>query len=93
MWAGLALRRGGGRRRGFDAVGPGQVVTIAGRSGPTDRFLAGTRGLPGGPRSQAIVQAERARNVKEATDLLAQSLKGNAPMLIDVDMDRAYKPV
>ena len=32
--------------------------------------------------------------MKEATDLLAQSLKdGNAPMLIDVEMDRSYKPV
>ena len=39
------------------------------------------------------VKAERAKTVKEATDLLAQSIKGNAPMLIDVDMDRAYKPL
>jgi benzoylformate decarboxylase len=39
------------------------------------------------------VKAERAKSVKEATDLLALSIKGRAPMLIDVDMDRAYKPV
>jgi benzoylformate decarboxylase len=39
------------------------------------------------------VRAERARTVHEATDLIAQGLAGEAPLLIDVAMDRAYKPM
>jgi benzoylformate decarboxylase len=38
------------------------------------------------------VRAERARTVHEATDLLAQALKGGGPTLIDVELDRAFKP-
>jgi benzoylformate decarboxylase len=39
------------------------------------------------------VKADRARTVHEATDLLAQALKGAGPMLIDVELDRAFKPI
>lgn len=39
------------------------------------------------------VAAERATTVKEATDLIARGLKDNTPLLIDVAMDRAYKPM
>jgi benzoylformate decarboxylase len=39
------------------------------------------------------VQAERAKTVKEATDLVAQGLKGNTSLLIDVALDRAFKPM
>jgi benzoylformate decarboxylase len=39
------------------------------------------------------VAAQRARTVAEATDLIAQGLKANAPLLIDVDMERGYKPM
>jgi benzoylformate decarboxylase len=39
------------------------------------------------------IEAARARTVKEATDLLAKGLKDGAPLLIDVDMDRNYKPM
>jgi benzoylformate decarboxylase len=39
------------------------------------------------------VEAQRARTVAEATDLVAQGIKGNTPLLIDVDMERGYKPV
>jgi benzoylformate decarboxylase len=43
-------------------------------------------------RSLGIV-AERARTVHEATDLLAKGLRGDSPMLIDVELDRAFKPM
>jgi len=39
------------------------------------------------------VAAERARTVHEATDLIAKALKDNVPMLIDVELDRAFKPM
>ena len=39
------------------------------------------------------VEAERAKTVHEATDLVAQGLKGNTPLLIDVALDRAFKPM
>jgi len=39
------------------------------------------------------VKAERAKTVHEATDLIAQALKSGGPMLIDVTLDRAFKPM
>ncbi len=39
------------------------------------------------------VAAERAKTLHETTDLIAQGLKGNSPMLIDVELDRAFKPM
>ncbi len=39
------------------------------------------------------IAAERAKNLKETTDLIAQGLKSSAPLLIDVPMERNYKPV
>jgi benzoylformate decarboxylase len=39
------------------------------------------------------VAAERAKTVQEATDLLAQALDGGGPALIDVELDRAFKPL
>src|SRR5499427_4868986 len=39
------------------------------------------------------VRAERAKTVHEATDLLAQALKDGGPMLIDVTLDRSFKPM
>jgi len=39
------------------------------------------------------IEGQRARTVKEATDLIAHGLKSGSALLIDVDMDRAYKPV
>jgi benzoylformate decarboxylase len=39
------------------------------------------------------VAAERAKTVHEATDLIAKALADNAPMLIDVELDRAFKPM
>jgi benzoylformate decarboxylase len=39
------------------------------------------------------IKADRARTVHEATDLLATALKDAGPMLIDVELDRAFKPM
>jgi benzoylformate decarboxylase len=39
------------------------------------------------------IAAERAKTVHETTELIAQGIKSNAPLLIDVPMDRNYKPV
>jgi benzoylformate decarboxylase len=39
------------------------------------------------------VAAERAKTVHEATDLIAKALADNMPMLIDVELDRSFKPM
>jgi benzoylformate decarboxylase len=39
------------------------------------------------------VAAERATSVHDVTDLVAKGLKSEAPLLIDVPVDRNYKPV
>jgi benzoylformate decarboxylase len=38
------------------------------------------------------VAAERAKTVHDAIDLIAKALADNVPMLIDVELDRAFKP-
>jgi benzoylformate decarboxylase len=39
------------------------------------------------------IAAERATTVHEATDLIAKALKDGTSLLIDVAMDRSFKPV
>ena len=39
------------------------------------------------------VAAERAKTVHEATDLLGKAIRDGGPMLIDVELDRAFKPM
>ena len=39
------------------------------------------------------VAAERAKTVHEATDLLGKALKDGGPALIEVELDRAFKPM
>jgi benzoylformate decarboxylase len=39
------------------------------------------------------IDAARAGNVKDATDLIGKALKDGTSMLIDVDMERGYKPM
>jgi benzoylformate decarboxylase len=39
------------------------------------------------------VAAERAKTVHDTTDLIAKGLQSNAPFLIDVPLDRTYKPM
>ncbi|MET0670701.1 MAG: thiamine pyrophosphate-dependent enzyme [Xanthobacteraceae bacterium] len=74
-----------------------RVAAMRGAAEQTDTFVGMELNDPAidfvGMARSFGVKAERAKTVKEATDLLAQSIKGNAPMLIDVDMDRAYKPL
>ena len=44
--------------------------------------------------AQALgIRAQRARTVHETTDLIVQGLKDHSALLIDVAMDRAFKPV
>jgi len=39
------------------------------------------------------IEAQRAKTVAEATDLVAKGLKSGTALLIDVDMERGYKPM
>jgi benzoylformate decarboxylase len=39
------------------------------------------------------IEGQRAKTVKDATDLIAKALKDGTALLIDVDMDRNYKPM
>jgi benzoylformate decarboxylase len=39
------------------------------------------------------IDGHRAATVKDATDLIGKALKDGTPMLIDVDMERGYKPM
>jgi benzoylformate decarboxylase len=39
------------------------------------------------------IEAQRAKTVKDTTDLIAKALKGGTALLIDVDMERNYKPM
>jgi thiamine pyrophosphate-dependent acetolactate synthase large subunit-like protein len=39
------------------------------------------------------IEGQRAATVKDATDLIGKALKDGKPMLIDVDMERGYKPM
>ena len=39
------------------------------------------------------IKAERAKTVHEATDLVAQGIKDGGSLLIDVELDRAFKPM
>jgi benzoylformate decarboxylase len=39
------------------------------------------------------IKAERAKTVHETTDLLVHALNGGGPLLIDVDLDRRFKPL
>jgi len=39
------------------------------------------------------VAAERAKTVHETTDLIAHAFKNGGPTLIDVEVDRAFKPM
>jgi benzoylformate decarboxylase len=39
------------------------------------------------------IEGQRAKTVKEATDLIGKALKDGTALLIDVDMERGYKPM
>jgi benzoylformate decarboxylase len=64
-----------------------QVDTYVGMElvDPTIDFVGLSRSLG--------VAAERAKTVHEATDLISKALKDSTAMLIDVELDRAFKPM
>jgi benzoylformate decarboxylase len=39
------------------------------------------------------IEAQRAKTVKDTTDLIGKALKDGTPILIEVDMERGYKPI
>jgi benzoylformate decarboxylase len=74
-----------------------RVHALRGHAAQTDIYVAMDLDDPavdfvGLARSLGI-RAERAKTVAEATDLLKQGLNGGAPMLIDVALDRNFKPM
>ena len=74
-----------------------RLVALRGHAEQQDKFVGMELTDPaidfvGLARSLGI-EAQRARTVHEATDLVAQGLKNGTALLIDVDMERGYKPV
>jgi benzoylformate decarboxylase len=74
-----------------------RVNAMRGHAAQTDRFVAMDLVEPeidyiGLARSLGV-KAESAATVDEAVDLMRQGLAGAAPLLIDVALDRAFKPV
>jgi len=74
-----------------------RLVMLRGLAEQADRFVGMELTDPaidfvGLARSLGI-EAQRAATVKDATDLIGKALKDGTPLLIDVDMERGYKPM
>jgi benzoylformate decarboxylase len=74
-----------------------RLVAQRGLAAQVDRFVGMELSDPaidyiGLARSLGVV-AERATSVHDATDLIAKGLNSDAPLLIDVPVDRNYRPV
>ena len=74
-----------------------RIVAMRGLAEQADTFVGMELNDPaidfvGLARSLGIEGAS-AKTVKEATDLIAKGLKDNVPVLIDVALDRSFKPV
>ena len=74
-----------------------RLVAQCGFAAQVDRFVGMELNDPaidyvGLARSMGVA-AERATSVHDATDLIAKGLKSDAPLLIDVPVDRNYRPV
>ena len=74
-----------------------RAVTMRGLAEQADNFVGMELTDPavdfvGLARSLGIA-AERTTTVKDTTDLIARALKDNTALLIDVAMDRGYKPM
>jgi benzoylformate decarboxylase len=74
-----------------------RVNAMRGHAAQTDRFVGMDLVEPeidylGLARSLGVA-AERADSVADAVDLLKKGLAGGTPLLIDVALDRAFKPV
>jgi benzoylformate decarboxylase len=74
-----------------------RLVMLRGLAEQADKFVGMELNDPaidfvGLARSLGI-EGQRAATVKDATDLIGKALKDGTPMLIDVDMERGYKPM
>jgi benzoylformate decarboxylase len=74
-----------------------RLVMLRGLAEQADRFVGMELNDPaidfvGLARSLGI-EGQRAATVKDATDLIGKALKDGKAMLIDVDMERGYKPM
>jgi len=74
-----------------------RLVMLRGLAEQADKFVGMELNDPaidfiGLARSLGI-EGQRARTVKDATDLIAKALKDGTSLLIDVDMERGYKPM
>ena len=74
-----------------------RLVAQRGLAAQVDRFVGMELNDPaidyvGLARSMGVA-AERATSEHDATDLIAKGLKSDAPLLIDVPVDRNYRPV
>jgi benzoylformate decarboxylase len=74
-----------------------RLVALRGHAEQADRFVGMELTDPaidfvGLARSLGI-EAERAKTVRDTTDLIAKALKDGRALLIDVDMERGYKPI
>ena len=74
-----------------------RLVAQCGFAAQVDRFVGMELNDPaidyvGLARSMGVA-AERATTVRDATDLISKGLKSDAPLLIDVPVDRNYRPV
>jgi benzoylformate decarboxylase len=74
-----------------------RLVMLRGLAEQADKFVGMELNDPAidfvGLAHSLGIAAERAATVKDATDLIAKALKNGTAMLIDVDMERGYKPV
>ena len=74
-----------------------RLVMLRGLAEQADKFVGMELNDPaidfvGLARSLGI-DGQRAKTVKDATDLIGKALKDGTAMLIDVDMERGYKPM
>src|ERR1700752_5115067 len=74
-----------------------RLVAMRGLAEQTDTFVGMELNDPAidfvGLAKSLGIEGARARNVKETTDLIGKALKDGTSLLIDVDMDRNYKPI
>jgi benzoylformate decarboxylase len=74
-----------------------RLVAQRGLAAQVDRFVGMELNDPAidyvGLARSLGVAAERATTVHDVTDLIAKGLKSDAPLLIDVPVDRNYRPV
>jgi benzoylformate decarboxylase len=74
-----------------------RLVALRGLAEQADKFVGMELNDPAidfvGLANSLGIEAQRAKTVKDATDLIAKGLKDGTSLLIDVDMERGYKPM